>query len=1160
VFFVVPLAASIAYLAARGNRRRQVPSRRTDLDPDAFREHLVENIVRDGAGQNPAPSAELAKSHDPRLQKNAIYICVLALVFLTLIIGMLGIATNSWIEDAGVKRIAILGMSFGVALLLVITGVLVVTGARMALKQPATVPTPSPPKEFTEDRLRALPPSSSEQTAKTPRPGVPKGLIYGGLFGLMLLVLIVAVLAIAATQSITDPSVAKTAILSIVIGLVVCVLIIGVVVIAVAGILWGDKYVDRSQPSAASDLAKDPAQTPVPASAPLASPRQCPVCGEMIPDDSPEGLCPKCILGRCLNAPESPVLSHKALDTSSYDGPSLALPPGELATRFPGLEILELLGLGGMGAVYKARQTKLDRLVAVKVLPPEWGKEPAFAERFAREAKALARLGHPHIVAVHDFGESDGLFYLVMEYVDGANLRNILQAGRLEPAEALAIIPQICDALQYAHGEGIVHRDIKPENILLDSKGRVKIADFGLAKLLGRSRASFTLTGTHQVMGTLDYMAPEQRNNPQEVDHRADIYSLGVVFYEMLTGELPLGRFAPPSHSAGVDARLDKVVFKALEREPQQRYQRVSEVKTDLEAIAAARFPGPSSENAVGQRTAETTSATVSFKLHTKWGRKYSGVAHLEADALVLEYEAGLFLTEWKVNRIEIKDIRSLELKRGGLRGLFARGTIEPVLSLRVFRPISLDGIPGRKAGRLDLYVPRYDAEAAQRLASALNPGVLVGPSRRSQEEDDLDAIGLVRWPSRVLMLLALLAGMTAVLVWSLALKALAGDTAELIWQFRGSEDIAKLTAFAVAQTAVAGIVFLGARRMRRLQNYSFVRFTVILAMMPLSCGSPLAIPLGIWILLVMSAPAVRAAFLGGNAYEHPQPSPRPTGPVRHRLRGFIGSMYSLVVGSRVEHQAQRAQLTTPPVHSTPTGEPGDEEAIPTALPAGRRTSARLERRTDREPVFTVRMKRYLFWGGLVAGCLALCIIVSVIVGHENSLARQAELEQEAKSKWEKRYSSEPHGVLREQYEDLVTTLGLRNYLDEPVGIVFRNAESEYLTLEERFTKRERDKDGRLKVTMLPFKDEVEQLEERFWAKLESILTREDWKKQAREQLPRKGRLFPFGKERARIEIWQEDGWYHGKVFRGEVGPNVNAAEEFDGPRLPAMYERFWAQ
>src|SRR5262249_12293821 len=207
------------------------------------------------------------------------------------------------------------------------------------------------------------------------------------------------------------------------------------------------------------------------------------------------------------------------------------------------------------------------------------------AERFAREARALARLSHPNIVAVHDFGESDGLFYLVMEYVDGANLRHVLEDGPLNPARAPAIIPQICEALQDAHQEGIVHRDVKPENILLDRRGRVKIADFGLAKLLGRPRAAFTLTGTNQVMGTLDYMAPEQRQRPQEVDHRADIYSLGVVFYEMLTGELPLGRFAPPSQVARVDARLDPVVFRALEREPERRYQRASHVKSDVESI-----------------------------------------------------------------------------------------------------------------------------------------------------------------------------------------------------------------------------------------------------------------------------------------------------------------------------------------------------------------------------------------------------------------------------------------------------------------------------------------------------------------------------------------------------------------------------------------------
>jgi tRNA A-37 threonylcarbamoyl transferase component Bud32 len=258
----------------------------------------------------------------------------------------------------------------------------------------------------------------------------------------------------------------------------------------------------------------------------------------------------------------------------------------ELAPLFPQLELLELIGQGGMGAVYKARQTSLDRLVAVKVLPPEAGRDPAFAERFHREARALARLSHPNIVAVHDVGKAGDFYYFVMEYVDGANLRQVLRDGQLTPEQALRIVPQICDALQYAHEEGIVHRDIKPENILLDRKGRVKIADFGLAKLLGRDTGNFTLTGSRQVMGTLYYMAPEQVERPLDVDHRADIYSLGVVFYEMLTGQLPVGRFPMPSEKAGTEAFLDEVVLRALEREPERRYQHASEVKTDVEAPA----------------------------------------------------------------------------------------------------------------------------------------------------------------------------------------------------------------------------------------------------------------------------------------------------------------------------------------------------------------------------------------------------------------------------------------------------------------------------------------------------------------------------------------------------------------------------------------------
>ncbi len=195
-----------------------------------------------------------------------------------------------------------------------------------------------------------------------------------------------------------------------------------------------------------------------------------------------------------------------------------------------------------------------------------------------------------------------------MEFVDGVSLRQLLDAGKLSPQEALAIVPQICDALQYAHNAGVVHRDIKPENVLLDRNGQVKIADFGLAKLMGREPNDFALTGTGQVMGTPHYMAPEQLEHPQDVDHRADIYSLGVVFYQMLTGELPLGRFAPPSAKVQIDVRLDEVVLRALEKEPERRYQQVSEVKTDVETIASTAGPVPS---AVDQRLGERTSELV---------------------------------------------------------------------------------------------------------------------------------------------------------------------------------------------------------------------------------------------------------------------------------------------------------------------------------------------------------------------------------------------------------------------------------------------------------------------------------------------------------------------------------------------------------------------
>src|SRR5262245_5905013 len=196
----------------------------------------------------------------------------------------------------------------------------------------------------------------------------------------------------------------------------------------------------------------------------------CPRCGGEMPA-GPGGLCPRCAAG---------LLAAEPTEFAGESGPhgtrimKQPLAPAELAAKFPQLEIIELLGRGGMGAVYKVRQKELDRTVALKILPPGIGDDSAFADRFAREARALARLNHPGIVTLYEFGRADGLFYFLMEFVDGVNLRQLLDAGRVSPREALAIVPQICDALQYAHDQGIVHRDIKPENVLLDRKRWVK--------------------------------------------------------------------------------------------------------------------------------------------------------------------------------------------------------------------------------------------------------------------------------------------------------------------------------------------------------------------------------------------------------------------------------------------------------------------------------------------------------------------------------------------------------------------------------------------------------------------------------------------------------------------------------------------------------------
>ncbi len=301
----------------------------------------------------------------------------------------------------------------------------------------------------------------------------------------------------------------------------------------------------------------------------------CPKCRALIPDGAPQGLCPKCVLMEVATA------THLIVPP-----PRSAQAVEEVAAHFPELEVLELIGAGGMGAVYKARQPKLDRIVALKILPRELAGHPEFLERFNREARLLARLHHANIVTIFDTGTAGPFAYLLMEFVDGVNLSEAMQAGRFTPAETLRLVRDICSGLQFAHEQGILHRDIKPANILIDSRGQVKVADFGVAKLVGKNEGGHpTLTQEGSLLGTLSYMAPEQFESPENVDQRADIYSLGVVFYEVLTGELPRGAFLPPSEKVEMDPRIDEIVMRTLAQEREARFQTMGELQACVEDV-----------------------------------------------------------------------------------------------------------------------------------------------------------------------------------------------------------------------------------------------------------------------------------------------------------------------------------------------------------------------------------------------------------------------------------------------------------------------------------------------------------------------------------------------------------------------------------------------
>ncbi|MEW5740248.1 MAG: serine/threonine-protein kinase [Myxococcota bacterium] len=254
-----------------------------------------------------------------------------------------------------------------------------------------------------------------------------------------------------------------------------------------------------------------------------------------------------------------------------------------------GYRLVQLVGRGGMGEVHQAVQLSLGRTVAVKLLKAELAKDEQFVGRFEKEAAALATLRHPNIVSIVDRGKSSNTYYLVMEFVDGQSLRERMRSPDFDAQRALVTLLQVTRAIDYAHQRGVIHRDLKPENILFDEQaGDIpKVTDFGLAGFDEKAgQVERNLTQTHVSMGTASYMAPEQAVDAKSADARADVYSLGVMLYECLTGELPVGTFDPPSvRKPGLDKRLDGIIARCLKPAPEDRYASAGALLADLEKL-----------------------------------------------------------------------------------------------------------------------------------------------------------------------------------------------------------------------------------------------------------------------------------------------------------------------------------------------------------------------------------------------------------------------------------------------------------------------------------------------------------------------------------------------------------------------------------------------